>query len=112
MDLNSVERIEEYSTIEPEKYGLFNRKSHPWISYLLLGRSCLNYCKPVRIVDCEEFLRKSKLDGEKKQDLHVWPNAGTIVFDGVSLQYKSSMQPVLRLVIFCIYYELIIYCGH
>ncbi len=112
MDLNSVERIEEYSTIEPEKYELFNRKSDLWISYFLLGQSCLNYCKPIQTVDCENFLRKSKFNVEKKQDLQVWPSAGTIVFDGVSLQYKSSMQPVLRLVIFCNHNELIIYCCH
>jgi ABC-type multidrug transport system fused ATPase/permease subunit len=96
MDLNSVERIEEYSTIEPEKYSISFPETDPMIPYRMLARSFFNFCRPFQSEDCEHYLRDSRPSEAEVEGLNSWPSLGEIIFESVTLQYKSSPQPVLR----------------
>lgn len=96
MDLNSVERIEEYSSIEPEKYNITFPDTDALIPYRMLCKSFLNGCRSLQKVDCEHYLQGSKPIQEEVEGLHSWPSVGELVLESITLQYKSSPQPVLR----------------
>ena len=126
MAMNSVERVREYSELEPERYGqdiIANDSSASSVSpHTHTHTSACNSCcgKVTRVFDKGQGTPSFKavtmddltLDAIESGSAHNalisskvyvpqnWPAAGLIEFKGISLKYHSSSQPVLHKVSF------------
>jgi ABC-type multidrug transport system fused ATPase/permease subunit len=130
MAMNSVERVREYSELEPERYGqdiIANDSSASSASphthtHTHAHKSACNSCcgKVTRVFDKGQGTQSFKavtmddltLDAIESGSAHNalisskvyvpqnWPAAGLIEFKGISLKYHSSSQPVLHKVSF------------
>lgn len=76
MNLNSVERLQEYSSVTSERYTLLTRRNPD--------------------PDISPF-RPPSPDESPPPD---WPTAGVVEFRDIVLQYESAPEPVLRRVSF------------
>lgn len=95
MDLNSAERIQEYSTIPSEKYMTEVCSDISFKDILAVSLSLLRR-KKMSKQDLKQ-MSKTIVSGEQdKQKLKNWPSKGNVVFDRLVLQYQSSPKPVLR----------------
>jgi ABC-type multidrug transport system fused ATPase/permease subunit len=122
MAMNSVERVREYSELEPERYGQdITTKASTESPHIHTSacNTCINGV--TRVICCmdqraQTFNRVSTdvltLDAMESSSMHNslvcskmyvphnWPTAGHIEFKGISLKYRSSSQPVLHKVSF------------
>ena len=101
MNMNSVERIQEYSNLKSEKYmktsNPVNVKSRVTFSF---RRSTKLEYTSLPVSDIE--MADRSLDGDD-DDVHLgWPSKGEITFRNISLKYNSSPTPVLRNISFSI----------
>lgn len=122
MAMNSVERVREYSELEPERYGQDIIANDSSASSASPHTSACNSCcgKVTRVFDKGQGTQSFKavtmddltLDALESGSAHNalisskvyvpqnWPAAGLIEFKGISLKYHSSSQPVLHKVSF------------
>ena len=121
MAMNSVERVREYSELEPERYGQDITTKASTESPHIHTSACNACVNSVTRVICmgqrvQLFNRVSTddltLDAMEASSMHNplvsskmyvphnWPTAGHIEFKGISLKYRSSSQPVLQKVSF------------
>ena len=85
MNLNSVERIQEYCAVEPENY-------HP---YDIVHKSNGNGSKSDKIKERKSLTRASTVPLQSTVPPE-WPHSGELLFQNVSLRYPTSSRAVLR----------------
>lgn len=122
MAMNSVERVREYSELEPERYGQDITTKTSTESPHIHTSACNACVNRVTRVICMGRQRAQSFNRISTDDLtldameassmhnplvsskmyvpHNWPTAGHIEFKGISLKYRSSSQPVLQKVSF------------
>jgi hypothetical protein len=96
MDLNSVERIQEYSSIDSEKFQFSNPSDNKSIIPTLLLRLFRSGFFPIEANVCGSLLENSRLTEPTTNGLEYWPSEGKLSFQDITLQYKTASKPVLK----------------
>lgn len=95
MDLNSAERIQEYSDIQSERYQM---DVHSDITFKDIFKVTISLVRGKKVSKQEmKDISRTVIDRHSENELSNWPPRGNVVFDHLVLQYQSSPKPVLRL---------------
>ena len=97
MDLNSAERIQEYSAVAPEKYMTEVSSEISFRDILVVSLSLLQR-KKISKQQMKQMAKTLVSSNDSDRRLDRWPSKGNVVFDRLVLQYQSSPKPVLRYV--------------
>lgn len=108
MNMNSVDRIEEYSTLPSEKYltDLTPSESDEDDQVKKAGINDDNSIFPVsyQAMDIESGVEGVEMRSTSAAPTRgVWPSVGSVTFEHIYLSYKPNAAPVLR-------YESCIFC--